>query len=82
MKIVVFSFMSLNHQYQSEFSSESEQYPFDEIRENELKADFYKWQIDNMYNKAKYYTPHDIIGTKGLVKAQNEELDIKKVSNK
>lgn len=71
--------MSLNHQYQSEFSSESEQYTFDEILKNEQKADFYKWQIDNMYNKAKYYNPHDIIGTKGLVKAQNEDLDVKKV---
>lgn len=71
--------MSLDHQNQSEISHESEKYTFDEILKNEEKSEFYKWQMNNIYNVEKHYTPHDIIGTKGLVQAQNEELDTKKV---
>jgi hypothetical protein len=70
--------MSLEHQNQSQLSGD-DKYPFDEIEKAEEKKNFYNWQINNFYNVEKYYTPHDIIGTKGLVKAQNEELDAKKV---
>ena len=66
--------MSLDHQNQSLREDEVD----NELVEKQ-KEDFYDYQINNMYNKEKYVNPHDIIGTKGLVKAQNEELDIKKV---
>jgi hypothetical protein len=43
------------------------------------REEIYKYQIANMYNKEKYYNPHDVIGVKGLTNAQVRLLDQKKV---
>ena len=66
--------MSLHHQNQTNIESEDEEH-------QKQKNEIYNYQIENMYNKEKYVNPHDIAGTKGLVKAQNDELNIKKVKS-
>ena len=42
--------------------------------------DMAKFHIKNMYN-SKFVNPHDIAGTKGIVTAQRDELENKKVIN-
>lgn len=48
---------------------------FDPIQQ----AEFQKYNLENQYDFSKHKNSHDITGTTGLVKAQNDELNIKKV---
>ena len=45
----------------------------------EEKKQLYEYQMANLYDKNKYYNPHNVTGVKGLAKAQNELLNKKKV---
>ena len=35
--------------------------------------------MGNLYNKEKYYNPHNVVGVQGLATAQTKLLDSKKV---
>lgn len=45
----------------------------------EEKKQLYEYQMANLYNKEKYYNPHNVVGVEGLAKAQVKLLDEKKV---
>lgn len=45
----------------------------------EQKKELYEYQMGNLYNKEKYYNPHNVVGVEGLAKAQVGLLDSKKV---
>jgi len=49
------------------------------IAKSQDTEDFQKFHIKNMYNVEKFVNPHDIAGTKGIVEAQKDELENKKV---
>jgi len=63
--------MSVSHyNFQSEASA---------ISEKESKNEFEKYHLHNMYNEEQFINPHDIAGTKGIVKTQMDEIENKKV---
>ena len=45
----------------------------------EDKKQLYDYQMANLYNREKYYNPHNVVGVQGLAKAQTTLLDKKKV---
>ena len=45
----------------------------------EEKKQLYEYQMANLYNRDKYYNPHNVVGVSGLAKAQTKLLDSKKV---
>lgn len=43
------------------------------------KNEYERYHLHNMYNEEAFINPHDIAGTKGIVKTQMDEIENKKV---
>ena len=44
------------------------------------KQEYEQYHLNNMYNEENFVNPHDIAGTKGIVKTQMDEIENKKVT--